>query len=389
MREGPRAGVLHGVRVLEFEAIGPVPLCCMVLADLGADVLRIERPAAAADLGLARDRAFDVLLRGRRSLALDLKSRAGAQAAAGLAARADIVVEGFRPGVMERLGLGPDTLLPASPRLVYGRMTGWGQSGPAAAEAGHDINYLAATGLLSAIGHAGGRPVPPLNLVADYGGGAMVLAIGLLAALRHAGATGQGQVVDAAMVDGAALLGTHFWGLLAEGLWTDGRGGNLLDSGRPWYDTYACRDGGFVAVGAIEERFYLELVAKLGLDAGALPGRGERDRWPELRRRLAQAFLQRSRDEWAQVFAGSDACVTPVVSLREAPHGPHVRARGTFTEIAGVVQPAPAPRFSATPGGTPRAPPQRGEGGLAALRDWGFSPEDVARLRDQGLQALS
>ena len=380
---------LKGVRVLEFEAIGPVPLCCMLLADLGADVLRIERENPAADLGLARDRACDVLLRGRRSVALDLKSRAGVEAARELAARADIVVEGLRPGAMERLGLEPETLLRASPRLVYGRMTGWGQTGPAATEAGHDINYLAMTGLLSAIGHAGGRPVPPLNLVADYGGGAMVLAIGLLAALRHACATGQGQVVDAAMVDGAALLGTHFWGLLAEGLWSEGRGGNVLDSGCPWYDTYECRHGGFVAVGAIEERFYLEMIAKLELDATALPKRNRRERWPELRGFLAQAFLQRTRDEWAGVFAGSDACVTPVVSLREAPRGKHLHARGTFLEIGGIVQPSPAPRLSATPSARPNPPPRRGEGGVAALRDWGFSAQEIARLRNEGLHAIS
>jgi len=381
--------VLKGVRVLEFEAIGPVPLCCMLLADLGADVLRIERGNAAADLGLPRDRACDVLLRGRRSIALDLKSRAGTDAAKELAARADIVVEGLRPGVMERLGLGPDDLLRASPQLVYGRMTGWGQTGPAAPEAGHDINYLAMTGLLSAIGHAGERPVPPLNLVADYGGGAMVLAIGVLAALRHAHATGQGQVVDAAMVDGAALLGTQFWGLLAEGLWSEERGSNPLDSGRPWYDTYECRHGGFVAVGAIEERFYLKMVAGLGLNAAELPGRDARENWPQLRSLFAHAFLQRTRDEWARVFAGTDACVTPVVSLREAPRGQHLRARATFAEIGGIVQPAPAPRFSATPSGTPKPPPQRGEGGLAALSDWGFDPHAIARLRKSGLQATS
>jgi len=381
-------GALTGVRVLEMEAIGPVPFCGMLLADMGADVIRVDRVQAATDLGIARQRATDVVARGRRSVAVDLKSPDAVQAVHTLASKADIVLEGFRPGVMERLGLGPEALLKRSPHLVYGRMTGWGQSGPMAQAAGHDINYLAMSGLLSTIGLAGGKPVPPLNLVADYGGGAMMLCVGVLAALHHVRATGQGQVVDAAMVDGASLLGAHFRGLVHEGRWREERGSNLLDGGAPWYDTYACQCGGHVAVGALEERFYLEMLHRLGLDPATLPDRADRAQWPALRDLFTRTFASRTRDEWATVFGASDACVSPVLTLSESEQDAHMRAREAFVTTGGVSHPAPAPRFSATPSvREPRVAPERGQGGRTALADWGFSEETILAWQGQGVQA--
>ncbi len=379
-------GPLDGVRIIEMSAIGPVPFAAMLLADLGAEVVRIDR-RAAIELGLPveLEPRFDVLARGRRSVAVDLKSDAGRDLVLRLATRADAIVEGFRPGVMERLGLGPDACLAANPRLVYGRMTGFGQDGPLAARAGHDINYIAIAGALHAIGSPDEQPVPPLNLIGDFGGGAMFLALGVVSALLAARQSGRGQVVDAAMVEGAAYLMSLMYGLFAAGQWKDERRANVLDGAAPWYRTYATRDGKSVAVGAIEGRFYRELVSRLGLAGEDLPGQHDRAGWPELARRFAAVFATRTRSEWEAVFAGSDACVTPVLSLAEAPQHPHNRQRGTFFEQAGVVQPAPAPRFSTTPA-TPGAPPaDPGADPAAVLGSWGFTAEEVGRLVADGI----
>lgn len=381
-------GPLAGVRVLEFEGIGPGPFCGMLLADMGADVILLDR-TEDAKLGLGRERRYDVMFRGRRSVTLDLKSPSGRDAALALAARADAVIEGFRPGVLERLGLGPDVLLARNPRLVVGRMTGWGQDGPMAPRAGHDIDYIALSGALHAIGRADGAPVPPLNLVGDFGGGGLLLAFGIACALLEARQSGRGQVIDAAMVEGAGLLTSMMWGMLASGQWQDARGVNVLDSAAPWYDTYATRDGKHYAIGAIEAKFYAELVARLGLDPATLPDQHDRTRWPELRARFAAAFAGRTRDEWDAVFAGSDACAAPVLSFADAASHPHARARGAHVEIDGVRQPAPAPRLSRTPGAVRNGPPERGEGGRAALRDWGFTDHEVAALSSLGIGWLN
>jgi alpha-methylacyl-CoA racemase len=375
-------GPLSGVRVVEFEAIGPGPFAGMLLADMGADVLLVDRPGAS-DLGLKRERWMDVMMRGRRSVTLDLKAPGASEAALALLGRADALIEGFRPGVMERLGLGPEACLARNPRLVYGRMTDWGQDGPLAPRAGHDINYIALAGVLHAFGRRGGAPVPPLNLVGDFGGGGMLLGFGIACALLHAQRTGQGQVVDAAMVEGASLLAAMFSGFLAAGRWTEERGVNILDTGAPWYDTYETRDGKFVAIGAIEAKFFEELVARLGLKD--LPPQNDRSGWPHMRTAFAQAFKQKTRDEWCTVFEGSDACFAPVLSFSEARHHPHNVARQGYVTSAGVPQPAPAPRFSATPAEVRREPPERGAGGRAALADWGFSEADLARLRAVGV----
>ncbi|MEO8079786.1 MAG: CaiB/BaiF CoA-transferase family protein [Caldimonas sp.] len=377
-------GPLAGVRVLEFEAIGPGPFAGMMLADMGADVLLVDRPVESG-LGIGGERRHDVMLRGRRSVTLDLKSRTGTEAALRLADKADAIVEGFRPGVMERLGLGPEVLIARNPRLVYGRMTGWGQHGPLAARAGHDINYIALSGALHAIGRAGEAPVPPLNLVGDFGGGGMLLAFGIACALVEARTSGRGQVVDAAMVDGASLLATMFAGMLAAGTWHETRGENVLDSGAPWYDTYATRDDRHVAVGAIEPKFYAALLERLGLDPQALPAQYDRSGWPLLRERFAERFRTRTRDEWCTAFDGADACFAPVLSFSEVPRDAHVRARGGMIELDGVTQPAPAPRFSRTPGEAVRPPPERGAGGAAALADWGFDAPARKELAAFGL----
>ena len=377
-------GPLTGLRILEFEAIGPAPFCGMLLADMGADVLLVDRPEDPR-LGFDRERWSDVMLRGRRSVTLDLKNAEGVAAALALAARADAVIEGFRPGVMERLGLGPDALLAGNPRLVYGRMTGWGQDGPLSRRAGHDIDYIALSGVLHAIGHAGGAPVPPLNLVGDFGGGGMLLGFGVVCALLEARRSGRGQVVDAAMVEGASLLTTMFWGMRAAGQWSDARGENVLDTGAPWYDTYATRDGRHVAVGAIEPRFYDELLRRLGLAHEPLPAQHDRSGWPMLRARFAAAFAARTRDEWMREFADSDACVAPVLAFGEAVAHPHAVARGSYASVGGVTQPAPAPRFSRTPGAIGGPPPERGSGGRAALADWGFADDEIDALHGQGV----
>jgi alpha-methylacyl-CoA racemase len=371
-------GPLAGVRVVELTGIGPGPLCAMLLADLGAEVLRVDRPAASRPGWPA------VLARGRRSVAVDLKHPDGAGVVLDLVAAADALVEGFRPGVAERLGIGPDACLARNPRLVYGRVTGWGQEGPWRLAAGHDIDYVALAGALHPIGQAGGPPVPPLNLVGDFGGGGMLLALGVVAALLEAGRSGAGQLVDAAMVDGAALLTTQFHELLAAGLWREERGANLLDGGAPFYGVYQTADGRHLAVGALEPQFYAELLRRLGLDAGDLPAQLDRDGWPLLRERLAALFRTRTRDEWCELLAGTDACVAPVLGLGEAPAHPHNRARGTFVDVGGVVQPAPAPRFSRTPCDPPSPAARPGEHTDQALTDWGIPPDQVTRLRATG-----
>ncbi|HSV72052.1 MAG TPA: CaiB/BaiF CoA-transferase family protein [Methylibium sp.] len=371
-------GPLSGLRLVEFVGLGPAPFCAMLFADLGAEVIRIDRPGAGGALGV--EPRHDLPARGRRSLVLDLRSGDAREAALQLVARADALIEGYRPGVMERLGLGPDDCLARQPKLVYGRMTGWGQTGPLAQTAGHDIDYLALSGALHAIGRAGAPPVPPLNYVADYGGGAMLLAFGLLAALHEARGSGLGQVVDAAMIDGASLLSTMFHGLRAAGQWSDQRGENLLDGGAPYYDCYACADGRHVAVGAIEPQFQAELLQRLGL-AGDFTAPVERPDWPRLRARLTSVFATRTRADWTAVFEGSDACVAPVLSFAEAPRHPQHAARGSFVEVDGLVQPAPAPRFSRTPAATPGAPARPGAHGEAILHDWGVDAALIARLR--------
>jgi alpha-methylacyl-CoA racemase len=378
-------GPLAGIRVLEFEAIGPAPFAGMLLADLGADVLVVDRPGAA-DLGLKRARRHDVMMRGKRSVMLDLKSPEATEAALELVARADVLIEGFRPGVMERLGLGPDAALARNPRLVYGRMTGWGQDGPLAPRAGHDINYIAQAGVLHAMGRADEPPLPPLNLVGDFGGGGMMLAFGVAAALVEAARSGKGQVIDAAMVEGASLLAAMFAGLLKDGQWSEARGANVLDGGAPWYGTYETKDGRYVSIGSIEARFYSELLARLGVDEKSLPPQHDRAGWPGLRALLKEKFLAKTREEWCSIFEGSDACFAPVLSWSESRKDSHSTARGAFVTVAGVEQPAPAPRFSRTPGAVRRAPPERGEGGARALAEWGFSGTELERLQSRGLR---
>ena len=374
-------GPLHGLRMVELAGIGPAPFAAMLLADMGAEIIRIDRPEPA-ELGLPdpREPKFDVLNRGRRSIAIDLKHAAGRSAALRLIAGADALLEGFRPGVTERLGLGPDACFAANPRLVYGRVTGFGQDGPFAQQAGHDINYIALSGALSAIGRDGERPAIPLNLVGDFGGGGMVLAFGVLAAVMAAQRDGKGQVVDAAMVDGAAYLMSMIYGFASAGLWHDRRGFNRLDGGAPWYDVYETADGLHVAVGAIEGRFYAALLRGLGLDAEPLPDQQDRAGWPILRRRFTVVFRSRKRADWEAIFAGTDACVTPVLSLSEAPEHPHNIARRTFHVRDGVTEPAPVPRFSRTPASLGALPREAGADSRQILADWGFQQREIDEL---------
>ncbi len=378
-------GPLHGVKVVEFAALGPAPMGAMLLADLGAEVLRIERKASASGRPTADlfDPKIDILNRSRRVVALDLKKPEAIETALRLVAGADVLVEGFRPGVMERLGLGPEVCLARNPRLIFGRMTGWGQSGTLADTAGHDINYLSLSGALHAIGEPGRKPVVPLNLVADCGGGAMLLALGVLAALVEARGSGRGQVVDAAMTDGAATLMTMMYTLKAMGQWTQERGSNLLDGGAHFYDTYRCSDGKWLSVGAIEPQFYALLLDKAGIADPAFRAQWDREQWPALKEKLAAVLLTKTRDEWCAVFAGSDACVAPVLDMDEAPSHPHNRSRNTFIEVNGVTQPAPAPRFSRTVPAMPTAPTVDGDAG-AVLADWGFAGDEIAELQRIG-----
>jgi alpha-methylacyl-CoA racemase len=377
-------GPLHGLRVIELAGIGPGPMCAMLLADLGADVVRIDR-LEPSGLGLAMDPKFDVTSRNRRSVALGLKTPAGVATALRLIDRADVLIEGFRPGVAERLGLGPQDCQARNPGLVYGRMTGFGQTGPLAMAAGHDLNYIALSGALHAIGSAGAKPVPPLNLVGDYGGGALYLAFGILAALFERQRSGLGQVVDAAMVDGAASLMSIFYGLQAGGQWDERqRGANLLDGGAPFYDTYETADGRFVAVAALEPKFFAELARRVGLDERFVKRQYDRRLWPEMRQALAEALRQRTRDAWCNELEGSDACFAPVLSMSEAPHHAHALARGAFVEVGGVVQPSAAPRFDRCPPAPPRPAPNLGEHSAEVLAEAGLTPEDIAALRAAG-----
>ncbi|MCX5274810.1 CaiB/BaiF CoA transferase family protein [Streptomyces virginiae] len=365
-RDASGPGPLAGVRVVELAGIGPGPFAAMLLADLGADVVRVDRPGGG---GLAVDPAYDITNRGKRSVLLDLKSADGPARVLDLVERADVLLEGFRPGVAERLGVGPAECHARNPKLVYGRMTGWGQDGPLAETAGHDIAYIAVTGALGMIGKPGEPPAVPANLVGDYAGGSLYLVIGVLAALHHARATGTGQVVDAAIVDGTAHLTAMIHGMMAAGGWQDRRGANLLDGGCPFYGTYETSDGGYMAVGALEQQFYDTFVELLGIEDQA-PTRKDLARWGELREVVAARFRTRTRAQWTAVFEGSDACVAPVLSLREAPEHPHLAARGTFTDLGGIVQPAPAPRFSTTPGALTTGPAQPGAHTESVAADW-------------------
>ena len=373
MAQGP----LSGLKIVEFAGIGPGPFCGMLLSDLGADVVRIDRK------GPGRGSKFDVTGRGRRSVALDLKHPDAVETCLKLMETADVVFEGFRPGVMERLGLGPDVALKRNPKLVFGRMTGWGQTGPFANAAGHDMNYIAISGALHAIG-AEDKPIPPLNLVGDFGGGALYLAFGLLAGVIHARATGQGQVIDCAMSDGAASLMAMFYGMKASGIWRDERRANLLDGGAHFYDTYQCSDGGWISIGSIEPQFYALLLEKTGITDPQFKNQMSREDWPELGAKLAAVIRTKTRDEWCDLMAGTDVCFAPVLTLEEAPNQAHNVERQAFVTIEGVVQPAPAPRFSATPGAVQGPPPGIGAHSDSALTDWGFDAGEVARLKSVG-----
>jgi len=393
-----RKGPLAGVKVLELPNIGPLQHAGMILADLGAEVLRLDRKAhVEAGTGLQGPYTpYSLLDRGRRSAGIDLKHPGAAEVVARLAERADVVVEGFRPGVAERLGVGPDVLCARNPRLVYGRMTGWGQDGPLASDVGHDINYISVAGVLAHVGPAGGAPVPPLNLIGDFGGGSMLLAIGVLAALVERGTSGKGQVVDAAMVDGSAMLMSIFYVFdqFGPGMWGP-RGTNLLDGGAHFYGVYACKDGAYVSLAAFEPQFYANFtrlvvglgIAGLGADDLKPEAQQDRAQWPVLRERLAAMFATRTRDEWLAFFAGHEICFAPVLTMEEARRHPHNVARGTFTTVAGVEQNAPAPRFSRTPGAIANAPSAAGADTDAALHDWGMEENDVAALRAAGVIA--
>jgi alpha-methylacyl-CoA racemase len=370
-------GPLDGLSVVEFAGIGPGPFCGMMLADMGADVIRIDR----ADGGGLSSPGYDVLLRGRRSIVVDLKNPEGREVALRLVERSEALIEGYRPGVMERLGLGPEICLDRNPRLAYGRITGWGQEGPLAQSAGHDINYIALTGALHAIGLADSGPVPPLNLVGDFGGGGMLLAFGLVCAVLEARSTGVGQVVDAAMTDGAASLMAMIYGFRQSGLWTDERQANLLDGGAPFYATYRCADGKWIAVGALEPKFYARLLELLRLDDPALLQQHDPSIRQRLRQALADAFASRPRQEWMDALEGSDACVAPVLSLDEAPEHPHNAARQTFVTRDGVVQPAPAPRFSRSKPELDLPPPEPGQHTLEILAELGYAPERLEEMR--------
>lgn len=377
-------GPLQGLRVLELASIGPGPMAATLLADLGADVVRIDR-LEASGLGLPLPPRYDVHARSRRSLALDLKTPAGRDTLLRLVDGADVLIEGWRPGVAERLGLGPADCRARNPRLVYGRMTGFGQDGPLAAAAGHDLNYIALAGALHAIGAAGGAPQPPLNLVGDYGGGALYLAVGVLAALFERQRSGQGQVVDAAMVDGAASLMGLFHGLVAGGAWNaQTRGENLLDGGAPFYASYETADGRWVAVGALEPKFFAELARRIGLPERFVQRQHDRRLWPEMRAALAEIFRAKTREAWCAELEGSDACFAPVLALDEVHRHPHAQARGTYVELDGVVQPAPAPRFDRSVPAPPRSAPQIGQHTDAVLAEAGFTAEEIAALRAAG-----
>jgi alpha-methylacyl-CoA racemase len=376
-------GPLSDVKVIEIAGIGPGPFAAMMLSDMGADVVRVDRAQSV-------ERGFDpgwmeVLNRGRRSIGIDLKHPDGVETILRMVEHADALIEGFRPGVAERLGIGPGPCRARNPKLVYGRMTGWGQDGPYSQAAGHDINYISLAGALAHFGRAGGKPTPPMNIVGDFGGGGMLLAFGVVCAVLEARSSGEGQVVDAAMVDGSAALMAMTWGLRAMGVFDEENlGGNVLDTGAPFYDTYETADGKFVSVGALEPQFFAELVERLGLAGEDLPAQMDRTRWAELRERFTKVFKSKTRAEWREILEETDACFAPVLTMTEATEHPHVRARATVVELDGVQQPAPAPRFSRTPGSIQRRAAQPGEHTDEALTDWGFGPAELAKLRDAG-----
>ncbi|HEY2303466.1 MAG TPA: CaiB/BaiF CoA-transferase family protein [Acidimicrobiales bacterium] len=381
-------GPLNGCRIVELAGIGPGPFAGMMLSDMGADVIRVDRAQSVVTVDPARP-SRDYLGRGRRSIGVDLKHPDGVETVLKLVEEADALIEGFRPGVTERLGVGPDACLARNPRLVYGRMTGWGQDGPYASTAGHDINYIALSGTLSMIGRAGEAPVPPLNLVGDFGGGGMMMAFGIVCGLLEARTSGQGQVVDAAMVDGAALLATMMFELAGQGAWAPQRGTNLLDTGSWFYEVYETKDRKYVSFGSIEPQFFAELLRLSGLaddvdGQGAVPAQSDRASWPAMKQRLAAIVRTRTRDEWCALMEGTDTCFAPVLSVDEAPRHPHNAHRGTFTEVGGVMQPAPAPRFSRSPPGPVAAAPHPGQHTDDILADWGFSAADVVKLREAG-----
>lgn len=374
-------GPLSGVRVIELAGMGPAPFAAMMLADMGAEVIRVDRPDRVA---AHAEPNREVLNRGRRSVAIDCKHPDGVATVLRLVEQADALLEGFRPGVVERLGIGPEACAARNARLVYGRMTGWGQDGPWARMAGHDINYIAIAGVLAHLGREGEAPTPPINLIGDFGGGGMLLAFGVVCALLEAQRSGQGQVVDAAMIDGSALLMMMCWGYQAMGQWSDERGTNLLDTGAPFYDTYRTADGEYLAVGALEPQFYAAFLTGLGLADAELPTQYDREQWPSLRQRFAEVIATKTRDEWAAIFDGTDACVAPVLTMREAAAHPHAQARAAMVNAFGVAQPAPAPRFARTPGAIAGAPAWPGEHSDAVLADWGVAADEVAALRAAG-----
>ena len=373
-------GPLDGLKILEIAGIGPGPFASMMLSDMGAEVLRIDRPASVKG-GDPANPPLDFLARGRRSVGIDLKNADGVELLLTLVESADAILEGFRPGVMERMGIGPDVCLARNPRIVFGRVTGWGQEGPLAHAAGHDINYIALAGALEPIGRPGEKPLPPLNLVGDFGGGGMVLAYGVVCALLERVRSGRGQVVDAAMVDGAAVLMAMFHGARQAGWWKGERGTNLLDTGAHFYDTYETADGKYISLGAIEPQFYAELVEKLGLDSSELSEQMDRSQWDAQRERFAERIKSKTREQWCEILEGSDACFAPVLSMEESLQHPHMRARNTYVEVAGASQPGPTPRFSRTSCEISQPPPHPGQHTDEALTDWGIPADDVARLR--------
>ncbi len=372
-------GPLEGKKIIEIAGIGPGPFCAMVLSDLGAEVIRVDRVSAVPS-EFPSSPGVDLLNRGRKSVAFDLKNQEGIKALLRLVEEADALIEGFRPGVAERLGIGPEECLERNPRLVYGRMTGWGQTGPYSSMAGHDINYIALSGVLGAIGREGEAPVPPVNLVGDFGGGGMLLALGICAAFVEVQTSGKGQVVDAAMTDGSALLATMIHTFLSMGVWGD-RGTNMLDTGAPFYDVYECADGEYISLGSIEPQFYAELLRITCLDQEELPKQMDRSQWPKMKEKIAETIRTKSRDQWVELMEGTDVCFAPVLSPSEAYAHPHNVERETFIEVAGVKQPAPAPRFSRTPGAIDGPPPHPGEHTEEVLSSWGFSENEIQNLR--------
>ena len=374
-------GPLDGVKMIEIAGIGPGPFAAMMLSDMGAEILRIDRTQSVTGADPAKP-SLDLLARGRRSVGVDLKHPEGLATVLRLVDGADVLLEGFRPGVMERLGVGPDVCLERNPRLIYGRMTGWGQEGPLAQVAGHDINYISLAGALEPIGRRGEAPVPPLNLIGDFGGGGMLLAYGVVCALVERAQSGRGQVVDAAMVDGAAALMTIIHGAAQSGWWHPERGTNMLDTGAHFYDVYETRDGKYISIGSIEPQFYAELLEKIGWAGEDLPHQMDRSQWPDLKRRIADVFKQKTRDEWCEIMEGSDVCFAPVLSMSECQEHPHIRARGTFVEVAGTPQPGPAPRFSRSKTQISCPPPHAGQNTDEALADWGFGTGEIASLRE-------